>query len=223
MKTPCGLKDQLVAIGLAFWLAGFGPVLGLLPALGCSSVKARDRESTGASYSSNPTAGGVELLDLRNRPVNPFRVADAKALVFVFVRTDCPISNRYAPEIERLYGKHAPQGSSFWLVYPDPETRPPEIVQHTKEFHLSLPAVRDPQHALVKKAGVRATPEVAVFFPDGRQAYRGRIDNRYADFGKERAAPTQRDLDDVLNSILNGRPVTNAHTVAVGCYIPELR
>jgi hypothetical protein len=40
--------------------------------------------------------------------------------VLVFVRTDCPISNRYAPELRRLQDRFAPRGMAFWLVYPDP-------------------------------------------------------------------------------------------------------
>ncbi|HVG86104.1 MAG TPA: hypothetical protein VM820_16370, partial [Vicinamibacterales bacterium] len=43
------------------------------------------------------------VVDLDGRPVNPLRVpAEARAHVLVFTTTDCPISNRYAPEITRL-------------------------------------------------------------------------------------------------------------------------
>src|SRR5207249_9516148 len=51
----------------------------------------------------------------------PFELASAKVFVFIFVSTDCPISNRYAPEIRRVEGKFAPAGVRFWLVYPDPD------------------------------------------------------------------------------------------------------
>jgi len=161
-------------------------------------------------------------LDLRNRPVDPFRASSAKAVVLIFVRTDCPISNRYAPEIERLYQKYATRRVAFWLVYPDPDTLPEEIASHTRAYGLSLGALRDPQHVWVKRTGVRVTPEVAVWSADGRELYRGRLDDRYLDFGKERPAPTRRDLDDALAAILNGKPVANAVTTAIGCYIPDL-
>jgi hypothetical protein len=36
--------------------------------------------------------------DLDGHPVNPFS-SDAQATVLLFVQTDCPISNRYAPTI----------------------------------------------------------------------------------------------------------------------------
>jgi hypothetical protein len=162
------------------------------------------------------------LVDLKNRPVDPFQKADAKAIVFIFVGADCPISNRYAPEIERMYQKYASQGISFSLVYPDPDTAPDDIAKHVKEYQLALNVLRDPRHVLVKRAGVRVTPEAAVFTPDGRELYRGRIDDRTVDFGKDRPEPTRRDLQDALDAVLNGKPVPNRTTLAVGCYISEL-
>ena len=45
-------------------------------------------------------------------------------MVLLFIRTDCPISNRYAPDLERLYERFAPQGVEFRLVYPEPGLRP---------------------------------------------------------------------------------------------------
>ncbi len=42
------------------------------------------------------------VIDLAGKAVDPFAVARGKAVVLIFVRTDCPISNRYAPVIQRL-------------------------------------------------------------------------------------------------------------------------
>ena len=33
--------------------------------------------------------------------------------VLIFISTDCPISNRYAPEIKRLHDEFAPKGRSL--------------------------------------------------------------------------------------------------------------
>jgi hypothetical protein len=161
----------------------------------------------------------VTVLDLENRMVNPFEDQKAKGIVFFFVRTDCPISNRYAPEIERLSARYVSEGLAFWLVYPEVSTSIKEIEQHRKDYHLSLQALRDPQRALVKIAKVKVTPEAAVFSSDGRELYRGRIDDRYVDFGKERPAPTTHDLDDALRSVIGGKSMANSVTRAIGCYI----
>src|SRR5687768_11347659 len=52
--------------------------------------------------------------------------------VFVFARTDCPITNRYAPELRRLVDRFAAQGVRFWLVYPDPGETEIEVQRHAR-------------------------------------------------------------------------------------------
>ena len=81
--------------------------------------------------------------------------------------------------------------------------------------------MRDPTLALVKFVGATVTPEVAVV-AGGRVVYRGRIDDRYVDLGRERPAPTRRDLFEALTAIVARKPVARAKTQAVGCYISDL-
>ena len=61
-------------------------------------------------------------------------VAQADRLtVYVFTTTDCPISNRYAPEIQRLAAKYDDK-AKFVLVYPVPSDSPELIREHKKKF-----------------------------------------------------------------------------------------
>lgn len=53
--------------------------------------------------------------------------------------------------------------------------------------------------------------------------YQGRIDDRYVDFGKSQAAPNVRDVADAIEATLNGNPVLQKTTQAVGCYIGDLK
>ena len=160
------------------------------------------------------------LVDLEGRPADP--LADgAAATVFLFVRTDCPISNRYAPEVRRLWEEHAPRGAAFYLVYADPGEAVAKIRRSTEDFGYPFPALRDPEHRLVALTGATVTPEAAVFDADGRMVYRGRIDDRWASLGRPRAAPTKRDLDEVLAALGAGERLVPRTTRAVGCFIPE--
>lgn len=170
-----------------------------------------------------PTPNDLRLPDLDGRQTEPLRAKDAKAVVFIFIRTDCPISNRYAPEVRRLHDKFAKSGVRFWLVYPDPGESGETIRNHIKEYDYHLGVLRDPEHKLVKMSGAQVTPEAAVFLPSGRMVYRGRIDDRYVAFGKVRPVPTMRDLEQVLEAMLEGKQVTNKTTTAIGCFIPDLR
>lgn len=163
----------------------------------------------------------LRLLDLSGHEVDPFASAQARAVVFLFIRTDCPISNRYAPEVRRLHQKFAARGVAFRLVYPDRDESVEMIRQHVKAYGYRLEVLRDPRHALVRLAGVRVTPEAAVFV-GGRMVYRGRIDDRFVAFGKARPQPTAHDLEMALEAILDRRPVAVERTTAIGCFIPEL-
>jgi peroxiredoxin len=141
--------------------------------------------------------------------------------VLVFTTTDCPISNRYAPEVRRLAERFAGK-VEFTLVYPVPSDSDAAIREHIKKFGFTMPWVRDASQALVKKTGVTVTPEVAVIDRTGMVLYRGRIDDRYIDFGRDRPQPTVRDLELALDAILAGKPAPVRETRAVGCILADL-
>jgi hypothetical protein len=146
-----------------------------------------------------------------------------QATVALFVRTDCPISNRYAPEVRRIHETYSKQGVAFWLIYPDPTAEDAAIRTHLAEYNYPMPALKDPEHRLVGRAEAKITPEAAVFDADGKLVYLGRIDDRYVDFGKTRPEPTRHDLELALDSLLAGRPIEMDRTKAIGCFIEDLR
>ena len=153
--------------------------------------------------------------------IDPFATGAAVS-AFLFVRTDCPISNRYAPEVQRIHEAFAARGVEFWLVYPDPDETPDAIRRHVEEYRYPGRPVRDVRHALVRRTEATVTPEAAVFDRDGELVYAGRIDDRFVDFGKTRAEATRRDLIEALEATLAGKPVATPRTRAVGCFIPDL-
>ena len=81
-----------------------------------------------------------------------------------------PVANQAAPEIERVRALYADRGVRFWLVYVDPTEPADRIQAHGREYGLLAPAIRDPDHALVRRTGVHVTPEAAVYVFDGRHA-----------------------------------------------------
>jgi len=163
-------------------------------------------------------AGADGVTDLDGHPADPF-AGDAKATVLVFVSTDCPISNRYAPELRRLFERFAPRGVAFRLVYPAAEESPATIREHVREYGFPFAALRDPGHALVARARATVTPESAVFTHGGQLVYHGRIDDRQVDFGEARPEPTRRDLEAALEAVLAGQTPSEAEAPAIGCAI----
>jgi thiol-disulfide isomerase/thioredoxin len=155
----------------------------------------------------------VKVQDLTKKDVQPLQKIHSKAVVFLFVQTDCPISNRYAPEINRLYKKYASGDVTFRLVYPDKDVSVRAIRRHLKIYGYKIGVLLDPRHELVKATGVSVTPEAAVFIAsdDGvKPVYRGRIDDLVVAFGKSRPAPSNHDLEEILD------------TAAIGCTISDL-
>jgi len=161
------------------------------------------------------------VTDLAGKPFDPFRAANGKVVVFIFVRTDCPISNRYAPTIQQLGTQHR-EDATFFLVYPDKKETPEVIRKHDREFGYTFAALRDPQHILVRQSQAQITPEAAVFDASRRLVYHGRIDNLYEDFGHARKFPTTHELADAIEAAIAGKPLSANATPAVGCYISDL-
>jgi hypothetical protein len=163
---------------------------------------------------------GLALPTLGGKKVDPFRHRGTKAVVFVFTRTDCPISNRYAPEVERLYEKFRGE-VDFWLVFVDRAEPAAAIGRHVREYGYRFGAILDRKHELVKLSQATVTPEAAVFAGE-RLIYRGRIDDRYIAYGKARLVPARHDLEEVLDAVAAGRPVDARTTRAIGCFIEDL-
>ena len=159
--------------------------------------------------------------DLEGKPFDPFRAARGKVVVMIFVRTDCPVSNRYAPAIRQLSTRNGGK-AAFFLVYPGKKETADSIRKHDREFGYTLAALRDPQHLLVKQSQVQITPEAAVFDANRRLVYHGRIDNLYEDFGHARKNATTHELADAIEAAIAGKTLSANATPAVGCYISDL-
>jgi thiol-disulfide isomerase/thioredoxin len=199
------------------WLGPLVLVAGLMTQPGCSpEPSAPGIASTDASAITLQPAS-LGLVDLDGKPADPF--AAGQPVVLLFLRTDCPVSNSYAPEIRRLRDTYSGTGIAFWMVYPDPDEPIADIRRQLADYQLTGPALRDPKTALARLAQARVTPEAAVFNAAHALVYHGRIDDRFAAFGVKRTEPTQRDLAEVLDCIVAGRAVTNAPARAVGCAI----
>ena len=148
---------------------------------------------------------------------------DGKASVLFFITSDCPISNSYAPEIQRICSEYGSKKVSCTLVYVDPDLTIADVKKHVKDFSYSgVPAILDSTQKLVQAAGAKVTPEAAVIGASGQALYRGRIDNVYASLGKRRPEATEKDLRKALDEILSGKPVSTPQTKAIGCYIPPV-
>ena len=168
-------------------------------------------------------SGSQELsfADLEGRPCSPLLLSGSKANVVIFITNDCPIANAYAPEIQSIMKDYSPRGAAFFLVHVDPDLDREKAKEHAADFGYQCRILRDPKHLLVKRLEAEMTPEAFVISAGG-VAYRGRIDDLFADLGKKRRQARNLDLRNALDAVLAGKPVPHPRRDAVGCYIPEL-
>jgi hypothetical protein len=127
--------------------------------------------------------------DLHGQPIRELAGPGVQIVVFIFAASDCPISNRYIPEIARLTDKFSPQAVRFWWVYPNRGDSAAIVEHHNRDFSITGESVLDAKQSLVTMAHATVTPESAVFVVAGgelREVYHGRIDDRYLDIGQER-------------------------------------
>jgi AhpC/TSA family len=165
-------------------------------------------------------------IDLTGRPVTQLAPAGARAVVLYFAASDCPISNRYIPEIQRLTKQFEPLGVRVWFVYPNPGDNAQVVRAHNAEFAITGSTALDTAQSLTQMAHATVTPEAAVFVPqDGKlqEVYRGRIDDRYLALDTERPQATHHDLEEAIRAVLAGKPVPRPGGPPVGCSIVPLR
>jgi hypothetical protein len=163
--------------------------------------------------------GDTRWSNLNGMMVNPLHLSSGKAAVLFFVATDCPISNQYSPEINRIIAIYKAKKVTFFIVYDDDGATAAKVKKHAHEYGYSCDLILDPKHTLASRSNATVTPEVVIVGAHDQIFYRGRIDNKYADFNKVRPEPSRRDLRLALDAILSDRNVRPSKTPCIGCQI----
>jgi hypothetical protein len=165
-----------------------------------------------------PTISSIKDIDGKTH-----RMDDGKhrASTVLFIAHDCPISNGYAPEINRLIDRYSKKGVQFFIVYTEADLTAGQARSHAREYGFKCTLAMDSRHELAKRAHVTVTPEAVVVNSKGKQAYRGRINDLYVALGTRRYEATRHDLRLALDAVISGKAVSVPTTRAVGCFIPS--
>src|SRR3954466_10794100 len=117
----------------------------------------------------------VDLRDVDGVEHRQAEWAGKRAVVIFFTTTECPLSNGYIPEMNRLQKEYAARNVAFYAVEVDPTLADRDVRKHAKDFEIAYPVLIDKQQTLVRLTGATATPEVAVLSNKGAVLYLGRI------------------------------------------------
>jgi peroxiredoxin len=176
---------------------------------------------TGAAAAAPPVVKDFALADAGGKKHTAEEWKGKTAVVLLFLGTECPVSNFYAPEYARLAKAYADKGVLFYGVHPDPDVTAAAAGKHAADYRIPFPVLLDPTQVVTRQTGVQVVPSAVVLSPAGAVLYRGRVDDRYTPEGVRREVPTTHDLDNALRALAEGKAVPVAETKAFGCPLPE--
>jgi hypothetical protein len=145
-----------------------------------------------------------------------FSRGDTKAVVCVFLGTECPVARQYLPRLNELSGEFRDKGVRFLGVYADVGVNVLDMATHAHDAEIVFPVFKDVDQRLVKALDVQFVPEVVVLNSKLEKVYQGAIDDQYKRHGR-RAAATQNYLHDALAAVVEGRAIEQSYVPASGC------
>src|SRR6478672_10977865 len=82
-----------------------------------------------------------ELPDPAGKPVRLSIHAADRPVVLVFLGTECPLANLYAPRLAELARRVEPEGVRFLAIDPVPQDTPADLARFARERRLPFPVV----------------------------------------------------------------------------------
>jgi peroxiredoxin len=141
-----------------------------------------------------------------------------KAVVIVFIGTECPIANVYLPTLAELHRQFSARGVQFLAINSNNQDTFAEVVAHARERKVPFPVLKDADQRAADALGARRTPEAFLLDAGRVIRYNGRIDDQYG-YTYRRAGPAHTELNDAITELLVGKPVTTPRTAVRGCII----
>jgi hypothetical protein len=145
-----------------------------------------------------------------------------KTTVLVFLGTECPISQRVIPELNRIAASHKTNAVEFYGVVSSGTMTREKAAAFAGEYAITFPLLVDRELALARWLRPTHVPEAYVLKVDGDVVYHGRINDSYEAVGKPRTVIQHHDLRDAISAVLAGRAPDRFFSRPVGCYFEEL-
>lgn len=142
---------------------------------------------------------------------------DSKAIVVMFIATQCPVSNDYNERMAAIEKDYRGKGVTFLGINSNKQESVEEIRDHAKKHGFGFPVLKDHKNVIADKFKASFTPEIYVLNGSFEIVYHGRIDD------SQRVDKVKvQDLRTALDEILAGKSVTTARTKAFGCTIKRV-
>lgn len=174
-------------------------------------------------YKVGDTAEDFKLKNVNGKMMSMADNKTAKGFIVVFTCNHCPFSQAYEQRIIALHKKYADKGYPVIAINPNdkdivPEDSFEEMQKRAKEKKYPFPYLYDETQATAKTFGAVRTPHVYIVQKEGGKfevKYIGAID----DNADDPAAAKEKFVENAVNDLLEGRPVKQNFTKAIGCTI----
>src|SRR5438046_9005695 len=128
-----------------FWMKNRFFALVLAPAalaICCGSPLWGDGADQAAANPGKKVADFV-LKDSTRHDVSLSNFKDKKAIVVVFVGTECPINNQYMVRLGELHKTYAEQGVQFLAINSNRQDTLEQVAEHARQHAIPFPVLKD--------------------------------------------------------------------------------
>src|SRR5579884_956548 len=106
-----------------------------------------------ANFRLKDTAGKTWALD---------DLKDRKAIVVLFVGTECPINNAYLPRLAEMQRDYAAKDVQFLAINANDQDTAARVAEHARTHAIPFPVLEDDGAAVADLFGAERTPEAFV-------------------------------------------------------------
>ena len=161
------------------------------------------------------------LPDTAGRTVSLDDLADAPALLVMFICNHCPFVKHVAAELAALGRQYQEKGAAVVAIMANdvdnyPDDRPEKMAAEVKARGYTFPYLHDETQEVAKAYKAACTPDFYVFDADRRLAYRGQLDDSRPGNG---VPVTGTDVRAALDAVLAGKQPATEQMPSIGCNI----
>lgn len=144
-----------------------------------------------------------------------------KATVVVFMCAHCPFVRHIIRDLVKIANQYIPKNVSFIAISSNdaesyPADSPENLKKQAEEFKFPFPYFYDSTQEIAHAYGAVCTPDFFVFDSNLHCIYRGQFDDSRPG---NKISVTGKDLKAALDSILEGKPVSEVQKPNTGCNI----
>jgi peroxiredoxin len=175
------------------------------------------------AYKIGDTVKDFKLKNVDGKMVSLADYEDAKGFIVIFTCNHCPYSVAYQDRIIEIDQKYKAKGYPVIAINPnDAELYPSDsyenMIVRAKEKTFPFPYLYDAKQEVYRKFGATKTPHVFILSNKAGKytlEYKGAIDDNY----KDAAQAKVHYVNDVVDTLLQGKKPKMTETKAIGCGI----